>query len=146
MTTETTQEEDAIIVALSDYFDGALAADKKKEVEGKIASDPAWMAVHDEMLGTKQSSEVISGLMKARVAPPPSFNEDVTGLIHKRSGGRFFAHRTFGDRVPVGVLVIIALVIVGVVAYILWTSQTGSLKVHKEPVPTAPTAPLIDKP
>jgi anti-sigma factor RsiW len=143
-TADPTTDEDAIIVALSDYFDGTLPADKKREVEAKIANDPAWKALHDEMLDAQKSSEVISGLMKARA--PETFDKDVTGMIHKRSGGRFFGRRTFGDRVPVGVLVIIALVIVGVVAYVLWTSQTGSLKVHKEPTPKVPPAPLLDKP
>ncbi|HEY4181696.1 MAG TPA: hypothetical protein VGM90_32855 [Kofleriaceae bacterium] len=145
--TEANAEEDAIIVALSDYFDGTLPPDKKKEVEAKIENDPAWKAIHDEMIGTQESTKQISGLMKSRVpALDQKFDSDVTNTIHKRSGGRFFARKTLGDRVPVGVLLAIALLVIVTVAYVLWTSQTGSLKVHKDPAPKPPAPTVIEKP
>ena len=135
--------DDEIIIALSDYFDGTLSADRKREVEAKIAADPAWKAVHDEMLGT-QSASALSGLQKARA--PAKFDEVVTETIHKRSAGRFFGRKTFGDRVPFGVLLIIALIVIGAIATVLYTSSTGSLKVNPEPRPTQPATPVIDKP
>lgn len=135
--------DDEIIIALSDYFDGTLSADKKREVEEKIKTDPAWKAAHDEMLDTKSPS-ALSGLQKARA--PASFAEDVTGTIHKRSAGRFFGKKTFGDRVPFMAILVLAMLLIVVLAYILWTSQTGSLKVHKDTAPTQPGSGVVDKP
>jgi len=135
--------DDEIIIALSDYFDGALSPDKKRQVEAKIAADPAWKAVHDEMLGT-QSASALSGLQKARA--PEKFDEVVTETIHKRSAGRFFARKTFGDRVPFGLLLVIALIVIGTIAYVLWSSSTGSLKVHSDPAPQKPTPQIIERP
>ena len=64
--------------------------------------------------------------MKARA--PGSFDQEVTGAIHRRSAGRFFGRRTLGDRVPFGVLLVIALLILIPIAYVMWSSTTGSLK------------------
>jgi hypothetical protein len=95
------------------------------------------------MLDTKSPS-ALSGLQKARA--PATFAEDVTGTIHKRSAGRFFGKRTFGDRVPFMAILVIAMIMLVVLAYILWTSSTGSLKVHKDPQPKQPGSAVIDKP
>ena len=135
--------DDEIIIALSDYFDGGLSADKKREIEAKIANDPAWKAVHDEMLGT-QSASALSGLQKARA--PAKFDEVVTETIHKRSAGRFFARKTFGDRVPFGVHLVVAMLVLGAIAFVLWSSSTGSLKVHSDPAPQKPAPQVIEKP
>ena len=120
--------EDEIIAKVSDYLDGALKGPDKEAVAKKIADEPEWKHVHDEMVETRNA---ISGLQKAHA--PPTFAEDVTSTIHKRSAGRFFAKRTFGDRVPFGVLLVIALVMLVAIAGVLWMSQTGSLKVQNEP-------------
>jgi hypothetical protein len=69
--------------------------------------------------------KALSGLQKARA--PATFVEDVTATIHKRSAGRFFARRTFGDRVPFGALAILAVLGLVVIGYLMWSSQTGSL-------------------
>lgn len=135
--------DDEIIVALSDYFDNTLPADKKREVEEKIKTDPTWKKAHDEMLDTSAPS-ALSGLQKARA--PATFAEDVTETIHKRSQGRFFGRRTFGDRVPVVPLLVVAMAIILAIAYVLWTSETGSLKVHRDAPPTRPGSAVIDKP
>ena len=120
-------EEDEIIAKVTDYVEGTLKGADKDAVAKKIADDPAWKQVHDEMV---EARDAISGLQKAHA--PPSFAEDVTSTIHKRSAGRFFARRTFGDRVPFGVLLVIALVMLVAIAGVLWMSQTGSLKVQQE--------------
>ena len=119
-------DEDELIAKISDYLDGS----GDKDVADKIANDPEWKRVHDELVETRKA---ISGLQKAHA--PSTFAEDVTATIHKRSAGRFFARRTLGDRVPFGVLLVIALVLLIGVAGVLWMSQTGSLRVHREPVP-----------
>ena len=128
--------DDAIAVALSDYLDGALPAAARAEVERKIAGDPAWQRAHAELTETR---EVLSGLRKA--AAPSSFADGVATAIHRRSAGRFFARRALGDRVPFGVVLALALAGIAVIAYVLWSSPTGSLKVDRERVtPHGPAA------
>ncbi len=142
-TTEPTLDDidDEIIVALSDYLDGALTGDAKNDVEQKIASDPAWKAAHAEMVETR---EALSGLQKARA--PVTFAEDVTATIHKRSAGRFFGRRTFGDRVPFTALLVIAILGLAVIGYIMYSSQTGSLKVDKSTKQPPVQPPVVDQP
>jgi anti-sigma factor RsiW len=124
MSSEPADIEDEIISTLSDYLDGALTGAAKTEVEAKIASDPAWKTTHEELVETRNA---LSGLQKARA--PATFGQDVTSTIHKRSAGRFFARKTFGDRVPFGALLVIALIGLIVIGYVMWASTTGSLKV-----------------
>ena len=90
----------------------------------------------DEEADEKTEEEVrkaLSGLQKARA--PDGFVQDVTSTIHKRSAGRFFARRTFGDRVPFGALAIAAVLGLVVIAYLMWASQTGSLAPRHEAAP-----------
>jgi anti-sigma factor RsiW len=122
-----TEIDDEIIVALSDYLDGALTGDRKTEVEAKIETDPTWKSAHAELLETRHA---LSGLQKARA--PATFGQDVTATIHKRSAGRFFGRKTFGDRVPFGALVVVAVLGLIVIAYVMWASSTGSLKVDRD--------------
>lgn len=127
MTEEPAKEAEAIsdeiITTVSDYLDGALPPERRAEVAGKVASDPDWKRAHDELSSTR---DALSGMQKARA--PASFDQEVTGTIHRRSAGRFFGRRTLGDRVPFGVLLVIALVILIPIAYVMWSSATGSLK------------------
>ena len=125
--------DDAIVARVSDYLDGALTGTERVEVAGKIASDATWKRAHDELTETRN---YLSGLRKAHA--PPSFAEHVTETIHQRSAGRFFARRTLGDRVPFGALVALALAGLVVIAYVLWSSSTGSLKVDRDKARTPP--------
>jgi anti-sigma factor RsiW len=131
--------DDEIIATLSDYLDGALPADRKAEVEQKLATDADWKRVHGEL---RETRDALSGLQKARA--PVTFTEDVTGTIHKRSAGRFFARRTLGDRVPFGALVVVAMIVLAVIGYVMYSSQTGSLKV--DPKPEAHGSEAMPKP
>ncbi|MGN6104371.1 MAG: anti-sigma factor family protein [Kofleriaceae bacterium] len=115
--------DDEILATLSDYLDGALPAERRSEVEAKLASDDAWKRVHGELVETR---DALSGLQRARA--PQSFDQDVTSTIHRRSAGKFFGRRTLGDRVPFGVLLVIALALMIPIGYLLWSSSTGSLK------------------
>ena len=128
--------DDAVIVEVSDYLDGALTGAARAEVERKIAQDASWKRAHTELTEARQ---FLSGLRKA---PAPShFADGVAETIHRRSAGRLFARRTFGDRVPFGALLAVALVGIAVIAYVLWSSPTGSLKVDRERVtPHGPAA------
>src|ERR1051326_4202621 len=109
MTTEE-QIDDAMIVTLSDYLDGRLPQAERAEVDKKIESDPAWKQAHDEMHEAMlETKNAISGLQKQHA--PPAFAQGVTQTINKRSAGRFFARKTLGDRVPFGVLLVVALIL-----------------------------------
>ena len=119
----TTDEEDAVIAQLSDYLDGATA--NRAEIAANLASDPDWKRLHDEMVDSREAAKQLSGLRKAHA--PVTFTDDVTGTIEKRSAGRFFGRRTLGDRVPFGLLLVLALIVLGAIGYVLWSSPTGSL-------------------
>ena len=137
----TTTDEDEILATLSDYLDGVLPPDRAKDVEQKLATDPAWKRTHDEL---RETRDALSGLMKARA--PVKFDEDVTSTIHKRSAGRFFAKRTFGDRIPLGVLLIIGVIVLAIIGAILWSSPTGSLKRDEPPPEPQGSGSLMPKP
>ena len=136
--------DDEIIVALSDYIDGTASPEEKKRVADKIASDPAWKAAHAEMVEAKETTSTLSGLQKARA--PVNLTEDVTGTIHKRSAGRFFGKKTFGDRVPFTAILVVAILGLAAIGYIMYTSQTGSLKVDKPKNTPPPPGPVINQP
>jgi anti-sigma factor RsiW len=129
--------DDEIIVKLSDYLDGSLTGDEKAAVEKKIAEDPTWKRAHEELAEGSKARDYISGLRTAHPAPSDTFVRDVTEKINKRSAGRFFGKKTFGDRVPFGALLAVALVGLVIIGYMLWSSSTGSLKVdrgeHEQP-------------
>jgi len=133
--------DDEIIATLSDYLDGVLPGDRVREVEGKLASDPLWKQTHDEL---RETRDALSGLQRARA--PESFAQDVTATIHKRSAGRFFAKRTFGDRIPLGVLLIIGVIALAIIGAILWSSPTGSLKRAPDKDAPAPRETVVPTP
>ena len=120
--------DDEIVAKVSDYVDGLLSGAERDEVATKIESDPIWKQTHDDILENKK---FMSGLQKARA--PESFTKDVTKTIHKRSRGAFFG---IGSRVPFNALLIIAIIALAAVGYLMWSSQTGSLKVEKKPPST----------
>jgi anti-sigma factor RsiW len=120
----TADIDDDILARVSDYLDGALTGAERADVERRIADDPTWKRAHGELTETRK---FLSGLQKAHA--PPTFSDGVARTIHQRSAGRFFARRTLGDRVPFGALVAVALAGLVVIAYVLWSSSTGSLKV-----------------
>ena len=134
---------DEIIAVVSDYLDGALPPERRTEVASKVASDPEWKRAHDELASTR---DALSGLQKARA--PGSFDQEVTGMINRRSAGRFFGRRTLGDRVPFGVLLVIALVVLIPIAYFVYSS-TRSLARDRDHDPAGDTrgsAPLLPRP
>lgn len=129
--------EDVVIVAVTDFVEGKLTGSRKSEVEAKVTSDKPedklWRQTYEEMTGEDmlEAKKQISGMRLAKPIPPEAFVEHVTEQIAKRSAGRFFGRRTLGDRVPFGVLIIVALIALGIVGYFMWSSPTGSLKVQE---------------
>jgi anti-sigma factor RsiW len=139
------QIDDEMIGKLTDYLDGRLSEAERAEVDKKIADDPAWKQTHDEMREVmRETKDAISGLQKARA--PSAFTQGVTQTIHKRSAGRFFARRTFGDRVPFGVLLVVALILMVAVAGVLWQSSTGSLKLDRDKPDGSQGSAMLDRP
>jgi anti-sigma factor RsiW len=118
--------DDAIVAAVSDYLDGSLAEPARSEVAAKIAGDDTWRRAHAELTETRS---YLSGMQKAHA--PSRFTDQVAETIHQRSAGRFFARRRFGDRVPFGALLAVALAGLLAIGYVLWSSATGSLKVER---------------
>ena len=116
-------DEDDMIEKVGDYLDGVLTGPAKDDVAKKIETDPAWKETHDEMV---EARKALSGLQKARA--PGHFAADVTDTIRKRSRGAFFGKH---DRIllPLSILAVLALC---VIAYVMWSSQTGSLNSHPE--------------
>ena len=135
---------DDVIMTLGDYLDGQLVGDAKKDVEHKIANDPTWKSAHAEMVEAREATSTLSGLQKARA--PATFAEDVTATIAKRSAGRFFGKRSFGDKVPFLAILVVAVLGLAAIGYIMYTSQTGSLKVDKTHETQGSSAPVIEKP
>lgn len=130
---------DEVIATLSDYLDNVLPSDERPAVEQKLRDDEVWKRAHTELLETRGA---LSTMRRARA--PQTFDQDVTSTIHKRSAGRFFGRKTFGDRVPFGVILVIALVALAVIAYLMRSSPTGSLKPAKQIRPTQ-HEPVLDR-
>ncbi len=133
--------DEAIVVQVSDYLDGALSPAERAEVARKVAEDATWRRAHAELTETRQ---FLSGLRKAHA--PPELVQDITSKIHQRSAGRFFGRRTFGDRIPFGALLVVALAGLLVIGYVLWSSSTGSLKVDRDRGPPTPPGSAVVAP
>lgn len=131
----TADLDDESVAAISDFLDGTLPDARRDEVTAKIASDPQWKQTYDELVETKR---LMAQIPKAQA--PATFATDVTATIHNRSAGRFFARRTFGDRVPFGVLAALTAIALVIIGYLMWVSDTGSLKSRAQPPePARPT-------
>jgi anti-sigma factor RsiW len=133
--------EDEIIATLSDYREGTLPRERRAEVEAKLASDPSWQAIDAEL-----RAELPPLGKLGKVAAPEDLGAAVTEAIHRRSGGRFFGKRTLGDRLPTGVLLVIAAVLLGAMTLVWCRSTTGSLSGPRgteapRPAPSEPLAP-----
>lgn len=134
--------DDELDAKLFDYHEGKLSPAERAEVERLLAErgEPIEPPPDDD----EKYRSGLETLRAAKAAAPATFTADVTDTIRRRSAGRFFGRRTLGDRVPFGVLLVIALVVAIAIAAVLWTSSTGSLKVRRDPAPTEPPAKAKD--
>ena len=111
----------------SDLHDGTLPESERDAVRAHLASCAACKAAYDEF---EQTMSALTS-MKGEPPAPETFTKGVEETIHRRSAGRFFGRKTLGDRVPFGVLLIIAMVVLVSAALVLWASMTGSLRVGR---------------
>src|SRR5262245_59095476 len=108
----------------SDLHDGTLAEPARKETLAHLQGCEDCKAAYREF------EETLAALdkMKGKPVAPETFTRSVEDTIHRRSAGRFFGKKTLGDRVPFGVLLIVAMVVLVAIALVLWSSSTGSLR------------------
>lgn len=123
-----TKPHPEIEAALSDYYEGTLDDAQKQEIETHLAGCEPCRAAYEEL---QETVAALSGLHK--MSAPPSFEDEVQETIRRRSAGRFFGRKAFGDRVPFELLAILALVLGLVIFSLIRSSQTGSLRYDAPP-------------
>ena len=101
----------------SDLYDKALPEARAREVETHLASCERCRAEYDKFRGALGT---LSGLH--RMSAPQHFDEQVAQTIHRRSAGRFFGRKAFGDRVPYEILGLLALALLAALI-LLWRFQ-----------------------
>ncbi|HVV86083.1 MAG TPA: zf-HC2 domain-containing protein [Kofleriaceae bacterium] len=132
---EPESEHDRIGALMSDVVDGTATPAQHAEVKAHTAT---CERCREELAELRAARDALKSL------PPETARPDLGALveerIHRRSAGRFFGRKTLGDRVPFGVLLIVALVGLVIIAGLLWSSTTGSLRTEPKPRPAPPPA------
>ena len=125
MSTEQPQSDvhEEIEAKLSDHLEGTLPTQEAKAVEEHLAG---CASCREALTALKETVNALSGLHK--IPAPPNFDKDVAETIRRRSGGRFFGRRAFGDRVPFELLALLALGLGVALYFLLGRSETGSLR------------------
>jgi anti-sigma factor RsiW len=113
---------------LSDYHEGLLADAERRAVADHLAGCADCRASAEELRATV---DALSGLK--RMPAPEAFGPGVEATIRRRSAGRFFGRRAFGDRVPFELLAVVALLLGIGVYLVLRSSDTGSLRYRRGP-------------
>jgi anti-sigma factor RsiW len=135
-----TDEHDAFEADFSDYLDKTLAPERVRALEAHLDTCVRCRTEYNRFRGTVG---MISGLN--RVPAPDRFERSVEATIHRRSAGRFFGRKAFGDRVPFELLAVIGLIVAVAVVLLLRWSSTGSVHEPLSPNPPADTRPDIKK-
>jgi anti-sigma factor RsiW len=130
----TEAEREQMEAEFSDYHDGTLSPERRQAFEARLAADPGLRAEWEKF---RDALSALSGLH--RMAAPQKFEEQVAATINRRSGGRFFGRKAFGDRVPFELIAILALVLGAATFLLMRQSLTGA--VHE---PLERHAPGVD--
>lgn len=117
------ESHDRFEVLLSDYVDGSLGPDERREIEQHLESCAACKAALAEL---RETMNALSGMH--RVSAPENFDRDVAETIRRRSRGRFFGRKALGDRVPLALVALFALGLGLAMFFFLRGSDTGSFK------------------
>jgi anti-sigma factor RsiW len=129
----STDGHEELEALLADYVEGSLDAASVRRVEEHLEGCAECKASLAEV---RETMSALSGLH--RVPAPPNFDREVAETIRRRSGGRFFGRRALGDRVPFGVLALVALALGVALYFFLRGSDTGSLSPFRDdPAPPA---------
>ena len=126
-----------VVEDLSDLLDGSLPPARAKEIEAHLEGCEACRIERDAIAGAMAATRALR-----RQRAPRDLDERVAQVIHRRSAGRFFGQKAFGDRVPYEWLAVAALLLaLGVVLLLRWSS-TGAVHEPLEKNPAhAPIAP-----
>ncbi|ACY12785.1 anti-sigma factor family protein [Haliangium ochraceum] len=107
----------------SDLHDGSLGADEARALESHLQGCDACRAAYDEFCS---AVDALAGMHK--MSAPQHFEREVEETIRRRSGGRFFGRKAFGERVPFELIAVVVLVFGLVIFFAIRSSQTGSLR------------------
>lgn len=121
-------EHETIEAEFSDYRDGLLAPAQRDKVDAHLKACDQCRLAYDEF---DQTVSALSGLH--RMPAPQNFDAELTDTIRRRSAGRFFGRKAFGDRIPFEWLAIAALVLGLVVYLVIRSSDTGTLRYETAP-------------
>ncbi len=121
---------DETVELFSEYYEGTLAPDDAKQLEARIADEPKLKAAYDDFIKTM---DALSGMHK--MSAPMDFDKKVEDTIHRRSGGRFFGKKAFGERIPYEVLAVLVMLVAAGIYWMGRSSATGSHRLGSEPTP-----------
>ena len=121
-------EHEAVEAEFSDYYERSLPAADMRAIDEHLDSCARCREAYDDF---KVTVGALSGLHK--MSAPDKFEAEVADKIRRRSGGRFFGRKAFGDRVPFEVLAILAIVVGLVIFFLIRSSGTGSLRYDRQP-------------
>ncbi len=113
---DTTQQD------FTEYYEQSLSAQRQQEIATHLGECSVCHGAYEQF---ERTVSALSGLHK--MSAPQHFGDAVETTIRKRSAGRFFGRRAFGDRVPFGVLAIAALVIGVIIVLLMRYSDLGTL-------------------
>lgn len=129
---------------LSDYYDGMLPGPERDAVQAHLEGCESCRAAYAQL---EETMNALAGIKGKKEGAPPELTERVAETIHRRSAGRFFARKTLGDRVPFGALLLIAIVVLGVTAALLYSSSTGNLRTRTpQPPPVQGSGHVVPNP
>ena len=127
---ESVSDFDANVELFSEFYEGGLSAEKRTELEKLIAEDERYTKAYADF---EKTMEMLSGMHK--MSAPMDFDKKVEDTIHRRSGGRFFGRKAFGDRIPFELLAVVVLILAGFVYWMGRTSGTGGHKLNQDQAP-----------
>ncbi len=119
----------------SESYERSLSADEQRAFEDHLADCDACRSAYDAF---RETMSALSGLHK--MSAPQAFEHEVAETIRRRSAGRFFGRRAFGDRIPYELIAIVMLALGLLIALLLRSSDTGSLR-YETPPPAPDIAP-----
>jgi anti-sigma factor RsiW len=117
----TDAEREQLEAEFSDYHDGSMSPERRAAFERRLASEPGLKLEYEKF---EEALRALSGLHRMAAG---KLADEVASTINRRSGGRFFGRRSFGDRLPWEAIAVLGLVISAVVYVLIKVSDTGAV-------------------